>query len=120
MPASAPIVGNCLAGPSICTTVVNAPLGSDTFTVVLYDQPNAAGNALGAGVTQLAVVAGSNTLAPALGAVVAKTSLSASLAANAGKPATFTLRLDAVNTDGNKVQGTDPFVTRAAVRRGYR
>ncbi len=108
---SPPVVVNCT---NQCSTRLNAPLGADTFTVVLFDQPNAAGNALLAGVTPLTVVAGANVLTPKLGGVVARTALNlAPTGIPAGTAATVRLGLTAWDADGNVIQGIEPFADAA-------
>lgn len=57
-----PAGGNCStpsfsAGP-VCTLITSAPVGSDTFTFVTYDQTNGAGNKLSQNTVMQQIVAG--------------------------------------------------------------
>ncbi len=51
-------VGNCAPPATTCQVQLLAPVGINTFTLSLYDQPNGTGNLLSTGSTTLQVVAG--------------------------------------------------------------
>ncbi|TAM58815.1 hypothetical protein EPN52_09200 [bacterium] len=62
-----------VSGGRSCTFTVNAPVGSDTFALTIWDAPNATGNKLATGSATQTIVAGTaNTLTIPLNAVVAK------------------------------------------------
>lgn len=114
-----PVVAELVAGAPGCTTTasgltclvtVQAPGGSDTFTVALYDAANASGALLGTGTTT-AVINGATSVGITIGGVVAAVNLAFTNPAPAGgMPATLPLTITALDADGNIILA-DPYAT---------
>ncbi len=95
------------------TLVIDAPVGTDTFTFVTYDEQNGQGNVLSrASVTQQIVLAAANTVSAVLNGVVASLAVSLSNPApNAGVPATVNVNVAAKDADGNTIVGPGDYST---------
>lgn len=93
--------------------VIDAPVGTDTFTFATYDAQNGQGNVLSrASVTQNIVLAAANTVSATLNGVVASLSVSLSNPApNAGVPATVNVNVAAKDADGNTIVGPGDYST---------
>jgi streptogramin lyase len=102
--AGAPVIVNCT---SVCTGQIAAPIGSDVFTVTLYDALNATGNLLSTGtLTQTIVMNQANSVNVTLDGVVA--SLTVGLnpgAVTAGTSAIVAVTVNALDADGNTIVG---------------
>ena len=94
-------------GTRICTFGIQAPTGSDTFTITAYDQPDGTGNALATGaVTQTISSSAAATIDVSLTGVTSaiRLSLQNSLPA-AGKAATIPVTVQVLDADGNTIIG---------------
>jgi streptogramin lyase len=95
------------------TIVIDAPVGTDTFSFATYDAQNGQGNVLSrASVTKNIVLAAANTVTAVLNGVI--TSLSISLsnpAPNAGVPATVNVNVSGRDADGNTIVGPGDYST---------
>ncbi|HZT11421.1 MAG TPA: alkaline phosphatase family protein [Candidatus Baltobacteraceae bacterium] len=104
-----PSAPNCSAGPPLtCTIVEAAPIGSDSVTIWVYDQPNATGNVLSQNTVLVTVAAGQlNQIPIALNGVVASLSLAlvSSSPLPQSSPATVPLSVNAYDADGNLIVG---------------
>jgi virginiamycin B lyase len=91
----------------ITSIAFDAPVGLDTFIIESYDEQNGQGNVLSrAAVTQSIVQGQPNVLAVTLNGVVASLQLSLSEPSpDAGKPATATIIVSALDPDGNRIVG---------------
>jgi streptogramin lyase len=91
----------------VTTIVIDAPVGTDTFTFATYDDQNGQGNVLSrASVTQTVVLGAANTVTAVLNGVVASVTVSLSNPApNAGVPATVNVNVAARDADGNTIVG---------------
>jgi len=87
--------------------VVDAPVGTDTFTITAFDDQNGQGNVLSrASVTKVIVAGAANTVAAVLNGVVASVTVSLSNPSpNAGVPATVNVNVSAKDADGNTIVG---------------
>ncbi len=108
--ASAPVVIAC--STTACSGTVNAPVGSDTFAVKLYDGANGTGHLLSMGtVTQTIVLDAANRVNVTFDGVVA--SLALGLAPShvpSGTPASVTVDVSARDADGNTIVGPGRYV----------
>jgi hypothetical protein len=119
--ATAPVVvnlsatsPNCIAaadGTRLCTVLVDAPVGSDTFTVELYASTDGSGTPLSQNETTQVIAAGvANTVTMTLAGLV--TSISLTLA-NAtpliGTPTTIPLTVNFLDASGAMIIGNYPF-----------
>ena len=99
----------CVAGPTTCTVSVDAPVGTDTFAVKLYDAAGGTGNALSSATVQQTIVANAgNTIRLTLGGIVQTIAIApgnGALTFNAGTPQTFDLTLAAKDAQGNTIVG---------------
>jgi len=92
-----------------CTVLVAAPVGSVSFAVTLYDQPQGGGNVLARAMQTVQIVAGqTNVVGIVLDGVVASIALALAATPLQGAPRTFPLTVSARDADGNVVIG-DPF-----------
>jgi virginiamycin B lyase len=89
------------------TLVIDAPVGTDTFSFVTYDAQNGLGNVLSrAFVTKAIVLGAANSVSATLNGVVATMTIALSNPSpNAGVPATVNVNLAAKDADGNTIVG---------------
>jgi hypothetical protein len=110
--AGTPVVVNCT---TVCSGQIAAPVGSDTFTIKLFDAANGAGNLLSTGsLTQTIVIDQANTVDATFNGVVA--SLGVSLSPNSvppGTAATVTVNVAALDADNNTIVGPGSYVNAA-------
>jgi hypothetical protein len=108
--AAAPAVIACTL--TTCSGQVSAPVGSDTFGVTLFDQPNGTGHALSTGsITQTIVLDAANTVKVTFNGIVAGVSMSFTPAAlGYGAAGSANLVVDALDADGNTIVGPGIFV----------
>ena len=98
-----PIVVNCTA---TCSATVQAPLGSDTFAVQLYDGPNATGAILSQGSTVSTIVQNtSNVVSVSFAGVIKTLALSTSGTVTRGIASSVALSVVAQDWDGNTIIG---------------
>lgn len=96
----------------VCTGTLSVPTGPVTFVVTLRD---GAGHVLSAGTAVQTIVAGSNTLSPPLGGVVASLTVTPSPASlPAGISRTIALVIVAKDAAGTTIAGSEPFVDATA------
>jgi hypothetical protein len=105
---------NCVpatGGGRTCTATVSAPVGSDTFTEILYANATGTGTPLSQNTTTASIVAGkANTVSLTLDGVVAKLVLSlANTAPAVGTATTIGLTVNVYDVGNNLIIG-DPFV----------
>jgi virginiamycin B lyase len=102
--AGAPVIVNCT---TVCTGQIVAAVGSDTFTVSLYDAQNAVGNLLSTGtLTQTIVQNQANSVNVTLDGVVASLTVALNPAAvTEGTAATVAVTVNALDADGNTIVG---------------
>ena len=97
---------NCSGSPLACTVTVTAPVGTDTFTIALYDAQNGTGSKLSTASTTLAVVAGLNTLNVVENGVVASVNVSLNPpSVTSGASAALQVNLSAYDPDNNLIVG---------------
>ncbi|TAM75475.1 hypothetical protein EPN44_08430 [bacterium] len=94
-----------VSGGRTCTFTVNAPAGSDTFALIIWDKPSGTGNQLAAGsATQTITVGTSNTLTIPLNGVVSKIALSlANPTPPQGTPTSIPMTITALDADNNTI-----------------
>jgi virginiamycin B lyase len=101
-------VASCQAA---CQISLQAPSGTQTFSVVLYDGAGASGNVLSRGSTRVTVAPGTTTaLAVTLGGVPHRLSLSLPASLPAGTAATVPISLLAYDAQDRLIIGSDPYV----------
>ncbi len=107
--AGAPGCATTAAGLT-CTITLEAPAGSDTFSVALYDAASAGGSLLGSGSATATIAPNvSNTVGITIGGVVASVLLSlATTTPVQGAMVQIPLTVEALDADGNIIV-TDPF-----------
>jgi virginiamycin B lyase len=95
------------------TLVIDAPVGTDTFTITAFDAQNGQGNVLSrASVTKQIVAGAANTVTATLNGVVTSMAISLSNPSpNAGVPATVSVNLAAKDADGNVIVGPGDYST---------
>jgi hypothetical protein len=108
--ASAPAVITCT--PAACSGTVQAPVGSDTFAVKLFDATNGTGNLLSTGtLVQTIVLDAANHVNVTFDGVVHALALVLSPSAvTAGTPSTVDVAVDALDADGNTIVGPGTYV----------
>jgi hypothetical protein len=114
---------NATDGSRTCTGTVNAPVGTDDFTVTAYDQPPSGnvpqGNVLSTGsVYNQAVKSGSTKqLNVVLGGVIAALSLAPpdTITEIDGLNHTYSIAVNALDADKNYIIGFDPFANKPTV-----
>jgi streptogramin lyase len=91
----------------LTTIVIDAPVGTDTFTFTTFDQPSGQGNALSrASVTKAVLLGSANTVTAVLDGIVVSVTISLSNPSpNAGVPATVNVNVAARDADGNTIVG---------------
>jgi sugar lactone lactonase YvrE len=100
-----------------CTTVwtgqIAAPLGSDTFTITLYDAQNAAGNLLSTGsLTQTIAQSVANAVNVTLNGVVAALAVVLNpTGVQTGLATSVAVTVNALDADGNTIVGPGSYVT---------
>jgi hypothetical protein len=106
--AGAPTVVNCT---NVCSGTLNAPIGSDTFAVNLYDAQNGTGNLLSTGsVTQAIVIDQSNSVNVTFNGVVKSLAISLGASATAGTASSVPVTVNALDADGNTIVGPGNYV----------
>ncbi|HTV74845.1 MAG TPA: hypothetical protein VME66_14200 [Candidatus Acidoferrales bacterium] len=103
-----------------CYTELDAPVGSDAFTIVTYDQAGGAGNALSRTTVTATITAGEvNSVNVSPEAIVASATLAASPGPLTGGTAgTAQLSLAAYDADGNAITGSAPYANSITVTNG--
>jgi streptogramin lyase len=111
--AGAPVVVNCAL--NACTGTITAPVGSDTFDVLLYDQTGGTGNVLSRGSTVQAIVANQTNSVNLTFDPVVKTVKLALVTSSlpAGTAATDTLNVTAQDAQGMIIVGPGSYVDAA-------
>ncbi len=111
---------NCTgsAGSRTCTITVQAPLGNDTFAIVIFDGPNATGNQLGSASATANVTPSGFSVTATVNAVVASYMLT--LSTPSLNPGTNTATLTAVakDADGNVITGPGGFANPITITNG--
>jgi streptogramin lyase len=104
---NAPPVGQ----PQTTNITIDAPAGTDTFTIAAYDATNGVGNVLSHAVFSQQVTAGvANALSASLNGVVSKASVSLSNATPpAGTATTSAVNVTAFDPDGNVIVGSTDY-----------
>ena len=103
-----PVVVNCTA---TCSGTVNAPVGSDTFSVKLYDATNGSGNVLSTGtLTQTIVANTANSVNVTFNGVVASLQMSAFPTVTPGTAGSVAVGINALDADGNAIIGPGSYV----------
>src|ERR1700688_88854 len=89
------------------TMVIDAPVGTDTFTITAFDAQNGQGSVLSrASVTKQIVAGAANSVSATLNGVIVSMAISLSNPSpNAGVPATVNVNLAAKDADGNVIVG---------------
>ncbi len=106
--SSSAVTVNCTA---TCSGTVNAPVGSDLFTVKLYDATNGGGNLLSSGsLTQTIVAAQANSVNVTFNGVVASLSISAISTVTPGTAGSVAVGVNALDADGNTIVGPGSYV----------
>jgi hypothetical protein len=117
-----PVIASLAAGSSNCTpatgtsrtcsVTVAAPVGTDTFTEILYPSTNGTGTPLSQNQSTFTIVAGkANVVNMTLNGVVASIALSLDTPAPPlGKAATIPLHVTMNDASGATIIGSDPFV----------
>ena len=99
---------NCTA---TCSGTVSAPVGSDTFTVKLYDATGGGGNLLSTGTVIQTIVAGqANSVNVTFNGVVASLSMSAISTVTPGTAGSVAIGVSALDADGNTIIGPGSYV----------
>jgi len=100
-------------GGIVCTVLVEAPLGADTFSVTAYDQTGAKGNVLSTGNIAATLVAGTPTSVPLVlgGVAVAATVVLGTSNFPVGSPGSVAVTVDAYDAGGNVIIGPGAFAT---------
>jgi streptogramin lyase len=100
---------------TVCTTQVPAPVGSDTFTMGLYDALNGVGNVLSTGtVTQTIVIDQLNTVSVVFNGVVASLAVILNpTSVTVGTSNTVAVTVNALDADGNTIVGSGVYVNAA-------
>ncbi len=118
-----PVIANVAANSSSCTAAsgggrtcsvtVTAPIGTDTFTEILYASTNGTGTPLSQNQTTATIVAGkSNVVSMTLDGVVASIALALSNATPAqGTAASIPLTVTTEDASGAAIIGNDPFTS---------
>ncbi|HZO93473.1 MAG TPA: hypothetical protein VFB22_06850 [Candidatus Baltobacteraceae bacterium] len=108
--ASAPVVIACTK--SACSGTVQAPVGSDTFGVKLFDAANGTGNLLSTGtLTQTIVLDAANHVNVTFDGVVRALTVALSPSAvTAGSASSVDVAVGALDADGNTVVGPGSYV----------
>jgi hypothetical protein len=107
--AGTPVVIACTS--SSCSGTVNAPVGSDTFAVVLYDSTSGSGNALSTGTTTQTIVADqTNSVNLTFNGIVSTIALSVGASGAAGTASTIPLTVKALDADGKTIVGPGTYV----------
>jgi hypothetical protein len=104
-----PVVVNCT---TTCTGQIAAPVGSDTFTMKLFDAQNASGNLLSTGtLTQTIVIDQANSVNVTFNGVVASLSVALSPSAvTSGGPTTVAVSFAALDAAKNAIVGPGVYV----------
>ncbi len=101
-PGSTTTIINCTT--LTCSGTVLAPIGSDTFTVNLYDGTNGTGNLLSTGSLTQTIGYQNNTVSVTFNGVVASLVVSLSpTSVTVGTSATVGLTVNALDSDGNTI-----------------
>ncbi|GAC1389553.1 MAG: hypothetical protein NVSMB31_05670 [Vulcanimicrobiaceae bacterium] len=97
----------------LTTIIIDAPVGTDTFSFATFDAQDGQGNVLSrASVTKNIVAGTANTVSATLNGVVASLTLSLSNSSpNAGVPATVNVNVAARDADGNTIVGPGDYST---------
>ena len=114
-PAGTPVVVNCT---TVCSGQIAAPVGSDTFTLKLFDAANAGGNLLSTGsLVQSIVIDQANTVSVTFNGVVASLMVAVTPSSvSAGTPATVAVTVNALDADGNTIVGPGVYVNASGAR----
>jgi hypothetical protein len=105
-----PFVTNCAGGA--CVETVEAPIGSDAFSVSLYDQQNATGKLLSSGSTIATIAAGTNNVVSlTFDPVVASATETYTVNAIAGTPTAVPISISALDANGATIVGPGTYET---------
>jgi len=95
---------------TVCSATIAAPVGSDTFTVKLYDAQNGGGNLLSTGMLTQTIVAGqANTVSVTFNGVVASLAVAVAVV-TPGSAGSATVTVNALDADGNIIIGPGVYV----------
>ncbi len=103
-----PVTVNCT---TTCTGTIEAPIGSDTFSMSLYDNTNATGNLLSTGsVTQTINAGTANSVNVTFNGVVKSLAVSLSGPLTYGSSGSVNVTVHALDADGNTIVGPGSYV----------
>ena len=106
--SATPTTVNCT---TTCSGTVSAPVGSDTFTVHLYDAQNGAGNLLSTGtLTQTIVANTANSVNVTFNGVVASLAVAIANVVSPGTAGSVGVTVNALDADGNTIVGPGVYV----------
>jgi len=106
--SATPVVVNCTA---TCSGTVNAPVGSDTFSVELYDATNGSGNVLSTGtLTQTIVANTANSVNVTFNGVVNSLAVAIGNVVSPGMAGSVGVTVNALDADGNTIVGPGVYV----------
>jgi len=94
-----------------CSGTVSAPVGSDTFTVNLYDATNGTGSLLSTGTLTQTIVAGqANSVNVTFNGVVASLAVAIANVVSPGTAGSVGVTVNALDADGNTIVGPGVYV----------
>lgn len=106
-----PYTVSCSNAYCLASVAVSAPVGTDTFTIALYDAVNGSGNVLARQSLSTSVVNGTNTIPLTLSGVVKSVSVSPStLSVTVGTSGSNSLSVYAYDADGNIIVSPGGYV----------
>jgi len=106
--SATPTIVNCT---TTCSGTVSAPVGSDTFTVNLYDATNAGGSLLSTGtLTQTIVANTANSVNVTFNGVVASLAVAIANVVSPGTAGSVGVTANALDADGNTIVGPGVYV----------
>lgn len=111
---------NCALSGGVlnCTISAPAPIGTDNFTLTMFDNTGGTGLQLSTSTITATIAKGvANNVSVTLGGVVHSIALSLATAnpAASGSPQNITLNVTAKDADGNTILGSDPYAAAIAV-----
>jgi len=106
--SATPTTVNCT---TTCSGTVSAPVGSDTFTVNLYDATNGGGSLLSTGtLTQTIVASTANSVNVTFNGVVASLAVAIANVVSPGTAGSVGVTVNALDADGNTIVGPGVYV----------
>ncbi|HUA10021.1 MAG TPA: hypothetical protein VMA98_12215, partial [Candidatus Acidoferrales bacterium] len=106
--SATPATVNCT---TTCSGTVSAPVGSDTFTVNLYDATNGTGSLLSTGTLTQTIVAGqANSVNVTFNGVVASLAVAIANVVSPGTAGSVGVTVNALDADGNTIVGPGVYV----------